>query len=79
MYALVSPNELSFGGYRVAEVAAVSFEVAEPLFWVECNDEVVADMFYYDTQTQTIIAVPQRPIPLPDVTEVTEDAPNVIA
>ena len=83
--SLISPNEKIYKydgtllGERVAEVSDTTFEVNPILFWVECNDEVVADMFYYDTQTQTIIAVPQRPIPLPDVTEVTKDAPNVIA
>lgn len=34
---------------RVAEVAVASFEVAPPLFWVECADDVVADQWYYDT------------------------------
>ncbi len=64
MYALVSPNEPSFGGYRVAEVAAVSFEVAEPLFWVECNDEVVADRFHYDPSAGVILPNPPTIVPV---------------
>jgi hypothetical protein len=83
--ALISPNEPVYSydktllGVRVAEVCDTPFEVASPLFWVECADDVLADQFYYDTETQTIIAIPPRPIPPPDVTEVTGDAPNVIA
>jgi hypothetical protein len=83
--ALISPEEKVYNydgtllGDRVAEVADTTFEVAPPLFWVECADDVIADQFYYDTETQTIIAVPPKPIPPPDVTDVTGDAPNVIA
>ena len=65
--ALISPNEASYSydktvlGVRVAEVCDAPFEVAPPLFWVECADDVVADQFYYDTDTQTIIAKPVKP------------------
>jgi len=46
---------------RVAEVAAQMFPVAEPLFWVECVDEVVADQWYYDTIIKAILIVPPMP------------------
>ena len=49
---------------RVAEVAANPFEVAPPLFWVACEDNVVADLFYYDSVTTTILATPE-PAPMP--------------
>jgi hypothetical protein len=58
--ALISPNEPVLTGYRVAEVRDDTFEVASPLFWVECADDVVADQFYYDTATQTMLAVPVK-------------------
>lgn len=83
--ALISPNEQVYKydgtllGVRVAEVSDTPFEVAPPLFWVECADDVVADQFYYDEATQTIIAIPVKPAPTPDVNNVTGDAPNVIA
>lgn len=83
--ALISPNEQVYKydgtllGIRVAEVSNTTFEVNPILFWVECADDVVADKFYYDTETQTIIAVPVKPVPPPDVTNTTGDAPNVIA
>jgi hypothetical protein len=61
--ALISPNESRETGYRVAEVAYQIFEVGQPLFWVECSDNVVADRFFYDQITKTI-----QPIPQPVVT-----------
>jgi hypothetical protein len=83
--ALVSPNEQVYKydgtllGTRVAEVSDTAFEVNPILFWVECADDILADQFYYDTETQTIIAVPVKPPPPPDVTEVVGDGPDVIA
>lgn len=34
---------------RVAEVIGTTFEVAPPLFWTECADDIIADQWYYDT------------------------------
>jgi hypothetical protein len=53
---------------RVAEVADSQFPVASPLFWVECADDVVADAWYYDKVTQTIVLVPPPP-PVPPIPE----------
>ena len=61
--ALISPNEIAKDcnnvsvGVRVCEVMNTEFEVAEPLFWVDCEDRVVADLYYYNNQTQTIIEI----------------------
>lgn len=46
---------------RVAEVAVTTFPVAEPLFWVECADDVVADQWYYDTANSAIYIIPPAP------------------
>lgn len=54
---------------RVAEVAAAEFPVASPLFWVDCADDVVADLWYYDSVDQTILLVPPPP-PAPPIPEV---------
>jgi len=61
MKALISPNERRETGYRVAEVEPDDkvFEVAGPLFWVDCADDVVADQFWYDPETNTLNLVPQ--------------------
>ena len=48
---------------RVCEVQETEFDVAPPLFWVDCANDVVADQFYYDTVTQTINLVVNAPYP----------------
>jgi hypothetical protein len=69
MYALISPAEKVFDasgnvlGERVAEVAAVTFPVASPLFWVSCADDVVADQFYW--ANDEILPIPPPPPPPP--------------
>jgi hypothetical protein len=79
--ALISPNEKVYDyegtllGERVAEVTTSPFEVAPPLFWTACNDDVVADQWYYDPATYQIDPIPAPPPPPePPVT----DAPTVI-
>ena len=52
MKALISPQELVYNngeliGYRIADISATDFDVAEPLFWVSCNNSIVTDQFYY--------------------------------
>ena len=66
--ALISPTEPRVTGYRVAQVVDQyqTFEVGQPLFWVECVDDVKADQFWYDPQTQTI---EPNPIYLPTAEE----------
>jgi hypothetical protein len=49
---------------RVAEVEENPFDVAPPLFWVDCEDDVVAGQFYYDTQTDTINPIVNAPFPI---------------
>jgi hypothetical protein len=83
MKALISSQEVVTNfdgttGYRVAEVQETGFEVAEPLFWIDCADDVVADWFYYDTSDNTIKAVPVKPI-VEKPAQSVGDAPNVIA
>ena len=58
MKALISPIEPRNNGYRVAQICQQEFEVAEPLFWVTCASNVVADQFWYDPSDQTIKAIP---------------------
>jgi hypothetical protein len=48
---------------RVAEVCDTEFEVAQPLFWVDCANDVLADQFYYDTATQAINPIVNVPSP----------------
>jgi hypothetical protein len=69
-YALVSPNEPVTNwdgstGYRIAEVAPTPFEVAKPLFWDDCDDACVADLWYYNIELSESIPKPIEPEPVP--------------
>lgn len=48
---------------RVAEVTAQPFEIAPPLFWVSCADDVVADQWYYDKNSQQCVQIVYPPKP----------------
>jgi len=66
MKALVAPAEpRQNGGYRVCQVEPddQTFEVAEPFFWTDCSDDVVADQFYYDPADATIKPITEWPAP----------------
>jgi hypothetical protein len=66
MKALISPNEIREIGYRVAEVSAVEFNVSQPLFWVDCAEDIMADQFWYDPVDKIIKPIPQ-PEPDPNI------------
>lgn len=55
--------EIYANSARVAEVSDSSFEVAPPLFWADCSDEVIADQWYYDTETSQFNPVVNAPMP----------------
>ena len=61
MKALISTIEPVETGYRVAQVEpdANIFAVADELFWTDCDDDCVADLFWYDPVDQTIKVVLQ--------------------
>jgi hypothetical protein len=69
--ALISQNEPAYSyngtllGERIADTSQTPFEVAPPLFWVACADDVVADQYYYDPTTQQCSAKPAPPPPPP--------------
>jgi len=55
MKALISPEENN----RIAEVAVQDFEVAQPLYWVACADDVTTSWTYVDG----VFAPPVIPVP----------------
>lgn len=67
--ALISPTELVYSyddillGERIAEVAQTPFEVALPLYWIECADDVNAQDWYFQTETQSCQLKPIPPDP----------------
>ena len=67
MKALISPLELVTDingnvGCRVAQIDELGFEVAEPLFWIGCDNNCVADQWYYIEQQ--VLPLPQLPEPI---------------
>ena len=51
---------------RVAQVEPddQTFPVADPYFWTNCADDIVADQFYYDTVTKKINLIVNAPMPV---------------
>jgi hypothetical protein len=62
--ALISPEEKRGSGYRVAWTNNFEINHAPPLFWVNCADDVVQDLFWYDPADQTIKPITETEIPI---------------
>lgn len=62
--ALISPMEPVSTGYRVAQVEpdGNQFEVAQPLFWVDCDDSVNTEYYFYNPDTLQCEITP-APVP----------------
>jgi hypothetical protein len=67
MKALISQNEKVYlpddsVGERVAQVEPDDkiFPVANPLFWIDCGDNVKADQFYYNG-TEILPVIQEQP------------------
>lgn len=60
-YAYISTQELFSLGVRIVQVQDTKdglIDVDGLLFWVECNDNVTAENYYYDTVNSEIKSVP---------------------
>lgn len=62
---------------RVCEVIDQPFPVASPLFWTECDDNILADQWYYNTASSNIIKVPD-PAPKPVDPQPTVSGANAV-
>lgn len=51
--ALIDANTHIDDGLRVCQVETNTFEVALPLFWVDCPDDIIADAYVYIQETNT--------------------------
>jgi hypothetical protein len=65
--ALISPNESVIHydgstvlGHRIAEVHDTGFDVAVPLHWIDCADDLVITTHYYDAADSTIKSIPVK-------------------
>jgi hypothetical protein len=46
------------------------FGVAEPLFWQDCTDQIIPDVYYFELQTQQyILTPPSAPYPNQPIVE----------
>jgi hypothetical protein len=59
-FALVSPQEVVLDGQRIAEVAETPFEIAQPLHWVPCDDDVATNTHYFVLKTNSIAPIPVK-------------------
>ena len=63
MKALISIDELRAYGYRVAQVVRDNenaFPVSDRMFWFPCEEDVVADKYYYDPGLTKIIKIEEN-------------------
>ena len=62
MKALISPDQVIAYGCRVAQLAEVPFEVAPPLYWVDCPDDIHESEYFYSPGTDSFVLIPPPPI-----------------
>jgi hypothetical protein len=68
MKALISPNESVYSfdgielGIRVVQINAQEFPVAEPLYWIDCADDITPETVYYDAADNAVKQKPVKPI-----------------
>lgn len=48
---------------RVCQVQQTEFEIAPPLFWIDCADDVLADQFWYNIENKQILPIVDAPEP----------------
>jgi hypothetical protein len=68
MKALVSPQEKRTDyqgnvGDRIAQVEQNEVPVANPLFWTDCPDDCVADVWWYYNGVCEVMPTPPEPTP----------------
>lgn len=88
MKALISPEELvkyisswsgsnpkyTVVGQRICQVQETTFEVGEPMFWMDCTDNVKpSSLFYYDPSDNGIYQTPPDALQPQPVTQGTNN------
>lgn len=53
-----------------------TFEVAEPFFWQNCSEQIVPDIYYFNTQDQQYYLIPPS-VPYPRNQPVVEGAQTI--
>ena len=52
-------------GQRVADISENEFDVAEPLFWVDCDNSTLPTTHYYDSSDSTVKLISDLEPPYP--------------
>lgn len=63
MKALISPMEVRLGFYRVAQFDSDGFEVADPMFWIDCEPLLVSSNLWYDPSDGQLKELPLEQLP----------------
>ena len=70
MKALISPNQpcmsydnppVELGAY-VVQVEETEFPVADPMFWADCSDDILAYQFYWNNGQYAPVPIPPPPV-----------------
>lgn len=82
MKALISPEELIVNpdgstGFRIADVTDSPFDIAAPLYWIDCDDTVQADVYYFEPNSGLVIIRPHPVIASSSVTQPTSTGTQV--
>lgn len=63
---VIDPNTQQVIGVRICDIVEIPFEVAAPLYWVDCPDGVMGSTHYYNIETRTFnehpLLIPIQPI-----------------
>ena len=60
-YALVCKNETKEQGYRVAEIVdTIPYEPAPDHMWIECSNDLKADIKWFDPSDNTFKTFPNQ-------------------
>jgi hypothetical protein len=56
-------SEMYENGFYVCEVCDSEFPVCEPIYWVDCDDNIIAYEYYLDTTDNLIKIIENAPKP----------------
>lgn len=65
MKALINPSIIEQGYYQVVQISESDFDVAEPLYWVECSNDIIAYIDWYDFINKNFVKL-NPPLPSAD-------------
>jgi hypothetical protein len=58
METVVNPNTQEALGVRVCDIVETPFEVAQPLFWLDCPNGILGNTHCYNVDSETFVEIP---------------------